>query len=101
MPVVSANSEDGDPPGISLKWHFQRQIYIHTALDIVYRAHIKSQLKESHSLIFSLYSFWVSVHYRRGRDDHVAQFDDITAKGKWMSSERQAMGDAEQFCSTR
>lgn len=32
---------------------------------------------------------------RRGTDDDVAQFDEITAKSKQMSSERQEMGDAE------
>lgn len=40
-----------------------------------------------------------SVHYRRGRDDHIAEFDGIKAKEEQMSSERWEM--LMQFCRTR
>lgn len=43
--------------------------------------------------------FWVSVHYTRGRDDHVAEFDGTMAKAEQASSERWEM--LMQFCRTR
>ena len=59
------------------------------------RARVRSGLEESHLLIFSPSLLWVEARYRRGTDGQVTEFEEMTAKGKQMSSEKWEMGDSE------